>query len=46
MRAISKTDGDLLSQSDIINGNDISVLERLTDLPVQIRDTPHQRKVN
>ena len=43
MRAISNKDGDLLSQFDNINENDIPVLERLADLPVQIRDTPHQK---
>ena len=43
IRAISKKDGDLLSQFDNINENDIPVLNRLADLPVQIRDTPHQQ---
>ena len=43
MRAISNKDGDLISQFDNINENDIPVLSRLTDLPVQIRDTPHQK---
>ena len=43
MRAISNKDGDLLSQFDNINENDIPVLNRLADLPVQIRDTPHQK---
>ena len=43
MRAISNKDGDLLSQFDDINENDIPVLNRLADLPVQIRDTPHQK---
>ena len=43
MRAISKKDGDLLSQFDNINENDIPVLERLADLPPQIRDSPHQK---
>ena len=36
-------DGDLLSQFDNINENDIPVLERLADLPPQIRDSPHQK---
>ena len=36
MRAISNKDGDLLSQFDNINENDIPVLERLADLPPQI----------
>ena len=43
MRAISNKDGDLLSQFDKINENDIPVLERLTDLPPQIRSTLHQK---
>ena len=43
MRAISNKDGDLLSQFDNFNENDIPVLNRLADLPVQIRDTPHQK---
>ena len=43
MRAISNKDGDLLSQFDNNNENDIPVLNRLTDLPLQIRDTPHQK---
>ena len=36
MRAISNKDGDLLSQFDNINENDIPVLNRLADLPVQL----------
>ena len=43
MRSISSKDGDLLSQFDNINENDIPVLNRLADLPVQTRDTPHQK---
>ena len=43
MRAISNKNGDLLSQFDNINENDIPVLERLSDLPPQIRSTPHQK---
>ena len=43
MRAISNKDGDLLSQFDNIKENDIPVLERLADLPPQIRDSPHQK---
>ena len=31
------------SQFDNINENCIPILERLADLPVQIRDTPHQK---
>ena len=42
MRVISNKDGDLLSQFDNFNENDIPILHRLADLPVQIRDTPHQ----
>ena len=43
MRAISNKDGDLLSQFDNINENYIPKLERLADLPPQIRCTPHQK---
>ena len=43
MRAISNQDGDILSQFDNINENDIPVLNRLADLPLQIGDTPHQK---
>ena len=43
MRVILNQDGDLLSQFDNINENDIPVLERLADLPHQIRSTPHQK---
>ena len=43
MRVISNKDGDLLSQINNFNENDIPVLERLADLPPQIRDTPHQK---
>ena len=43
MRAISNEDGDLLSQFDNINENDIPILERLADLPPQIRDSLHQK---
>ena len=43
MRAVSNKDGDLLSQFDNLNENDIPVLNRLADLPVKIRDTPHQK---
>ena len=45
MRAISNRDGDLISQFDNINGNDIPILEQITDLPPQTRDTPHQKKL-
>ena len=43
MKVISNKSGDLLSQFDIINENDITVLERIVDLPQQIRDTPEQK---
>ena len=43
MRAISNKDGDLLSQFDSSNDNDIPILESLADLPPQIRYTPHQK---
>ena len=43
MRAMSNKNGNILSQFDNINENDIPILERLADLPVQIRDTPHQK---
>ena len=42
MRVISKKDGDLLSQFENRNKNDVPILERFADLSVQIRDTPHQ----
>ena len=40
---ILNKDGDLLSQFDNINEKDTPILERLQDLRVQIRDTPHQK---
>ena len=43
MKMISNKDGDLLSQFDNINENDIPSLSRIKDLPPQIRSTPHQR---
>ena len=43
MRAISNKDCALLSQFDIINENDIPILNRNADLPVQIQSTPHQK---
>ena len=45
MRAISNKDGDLVSQFDNINENDIPILERLADLPPQSRSTLHQKKL-
>ena len=43
MRAISNKDGDFLSQFDNLFENVIPILEQLADLPVQIRDTLHQK---
>ena len=43
MRVKANKDGDLLSQFDNINENDIPVLERLDKLPTQIKSTPHQK---
>ena len=43
MKVISNKDGDLLSQFDNINGNDIPILERLGDLPPQTRKAPQQK---
>ena len=43
MKVISNKDGDILSHIENINENDIPILERLQDLPPQIRDTPHQK---
>ena len=43
MKMISDNDGDLLSQFDNSNENDIPLLSRITDLLPQIRDTPHQK---
>ena len=43
MKVISNKDGDLLSQFDKFNENDIPILERNINLPPQIRDTPHRK---
>ena len=43
MKVISKKDGDLLSQFGNINGNDIPIPSRITDLPPQTRSTPNQK---
>ena len=43
MKVASNKDDDLLSQFGNINENDFPHLEILTDLLVQIRDTPHQK---
>ena len=43
MKVISNKNDDLLSQFGNIDENDIPLLERLTNLPTQIRSTPHQK---
>ena len=43
MRVMSKKDGNLLSQFDNINENDIAFLERLLDLPPEIKSTLQQK---
>ena len=43
MKLISKKDDDFLSQFGNIKENDIPLLERLAELPPQIRSTPHQK---
>ena len=43
MIVISNKNGDLLSQFDKFNENDIPVLERLAVLPPQFKSTPHQK---
>ena len=43
MTAIPNKDEDLISEFGKINENDIPLLERSTDLPPQIRSTPHQK---
>ena len=45
MKVISNEDVDCLSQIDSSNKNDIPVLERLADLPPQIKSTPHQKMI-
>ena len=45
MRVILNKDGELLSQCDDFNENNIPVLERLADIPPQIRPTPHKKNV-
>ena len=46
MRVISNKDGDLSSQFDNTNENDIPVPERLADLPPQNKSTPHKEVLN
>ena len=43
MKVITNKDDDLLSRFGNINENDIKLLERLADLPPQIRSTLHQK---
>ena len=43
MKVISIKDGDLLSQFDNNNENDIPILSRNAELPTQIWSTPHQK---
>ena len=43
MKVIFKRDGDLLSQFDKINENDIPIRSRINELLPQIRSTPHQK---
>ena len=45
MKVISNNDGDLLSPFDNNYENDILTLSRITDVPPQIRSTPHQKKL-
>ena len=46
LKVTSNRDGDLLSQFDNINENDIPTLERLADLPPQFKSTPHQKMLS
>ena len=43
LKVVSNKDDDLMSQFVNINENDIPLLERLADLPPEIRSTPHQK---
>ena len=43
MKVISNKDDDLLFQFGNINENVIPLLQRITDLPLQIRDNLHQK---
>ena len=43
MKVVSNRDDDLSSQFGNINESDTLLLERLNDLPPQIRSTPHQK---
>ena len=42
MKVISNKNGDLSSQFDDVNENDIPILEQIANLPPQFTDTPHQ----
>ena len=43
MKVLSNKDDDLVSQFANISEDDIPLLERLADLPPQVRSTPHQK---
>ena len=43
MRVMSNKHGNLLSQFDNINENDIPILKNLANLPPQTRSTPHEK---
>ena len=43
MKVMSIKDDDLLSQFGKNSENDIPLLERLAELPPQVRSTPHQK---
>ena len=43
MKVTSNKDDDLLSNLGKNNENDIPLSEKITHLPPQIRDTPHQK---
>ena len=42
-KVISNKDGYLLSQFDNIKENDFQIFSKITDLPPQIRSTPHHK---
>ena len=43
LNLLSNKDGNLVSQFDKINENDIPLADRVANLPAQIRDTPQQK---
>ena len=45
MKMISNKEGDLISQFDNINENDIPIFWGINDLPPRNRSTPHQKKL-